>query len=110
MRRPTSRYFFGPPPGVWHLILHALTRPRASFAGALSGAARAKEGDGPMKITPWYLAALAPFAAIGYSGAYLGHAAVVLLTLGIFLGTLSLGRTPSTSSSSPPAPPNARAS
>ena len=30
-----------------------------------------------MKITPWYLAALAPFAAIGCSGAYLGHAAVV---------------------------------
>jgi hypothetical protein len=47
-----------------------------------------------MKITPWYLAALAPFAAIGCSGAYLGHAAVVVLTLGIFLGTLSLGRTP----------------
>ncbi len=23
-----------------------------------------------MKITPWYLAALAPFAAIGCSGAY----------------------------------------
>ena len=46
-----------------------------------------------MKITPWYLAALAPFAAMGCSGAYLGHAAVVLLTLGIFLGTLALGRT-----------------
>jgi hypothetical protein len=59
-----------------------------------------------MKITPWYLAALAPFAAIGCSGAYLGHAAVVLLTIGIFWGTLSLGRT----SSSPQDPPNARAS
>jgi hypothetical protein len=47
-----------------------------------------------MKITPWYLAALAPFAAMGCSGVYLGHAAVVALTLGIFLGTLSLGRTP----------------
>ena len=47
-----------------------------------------------MKITPWYLAALAPFAAMGCSGAYLGHAAVVALTLGIFLGTLSLGRAP----------------
>ena len=45
-----------------------------------------------MKIAPWYLAALAPFAAIGYSGAHLGHAFVVLLTVGIFLGTLSLGR------------------
>ena len=40
-----------------------------------------------MKIAPWYLAALAPFAAIGYSGAHLGHAIVVLLTVGIFLGT-----------------------
>ncbi len=47
-----------------------------------------------MKITPWYLAALAPFAAMGASGAYLGHAAVVALTLGIFLGTLSLGKAP----------------
>jgi hypothetical protein len=57
-----------------------------------------------MKITPWYLAALAPFAAIGCSGDYLGHAAVVLLTIGIFLGTLSLGRTTSTSSPSPSLP------
>ena len=75
---------------------------------ALSRTARAKEGVRPMKITPWYLAALAPFAALGASGAYLGHAAVVALTIGIFLGTLSLGRT---SSSTPPTePPNARAS
>jgi hypothetical protein len=58
-----------------------------------------------MKITPWYLAALAPFAAIGYSGAYLGHAVVVVLTMGIFFGTLSLGRTPTP----PPSPPNASA-
>ncbi|MBK6516821.1 MAG: hypothetical protein IPG04_22590 [Polyangiaceae bacterium] len=46
-----------------------------------------------MKMTPWFLAALAPFGAIAYSG-YLGHAVVVVLTVGIFLGTLSLGRTP----------------
>jgi hypothetical protein len=57
-----------------------------------------------MKITPWYLAALAPFAAIGCSGAYLGHAAVVILTIGIFYGTLSLGRTPPPP---PQLPPNA---
>jgi hypothetical protein len=44
-----------------------------------------------MKIAPWYLAALAPFAAVGYSGVHLGHAFVVLLTVGIFLGTLSIG-------------------
>jgi hypothetical protein len=55
-----------------------------------------------MKITPWYLAALAPFAAIGCSGAYLGHAAVVLLTIGIFWGTLSLGRTASSPPTQPP--------
>jgi len=47
-----------------------------------------------MKIAPWYLAALAPFAAIGYSGAHLGHAIVVLLTVGIFLGTLTIGKQP----------------
>lgn len=61
-----------------------------------------------MKITPWYLAALAPFAAIGCSGSYLGHAFVVVLTIGIFWGTLSLNRAPASSSSSDP--PNARAS
>ena len=43
-----------------------------------------------MKIAPWYLATLAPFAAIGYSGAHLGHVFVVLLTIGIFLGTLTM--------------------
>jgi hypothetical protein len=57
-----------------------------------------------MKITPWYLAALAPFAAMGCSGAYLGHAAVVALTLGIFLGTLSLGRAPAAQAAQPGAP------
>jgi hypothetical protein len=61
-----------------------------------------------MKITPWYLAALAPFAAIGYSGAYLGHALVLVLTLGIFLGTLSLGRTTPANETPPTEPPNAR--
>jgi hypothetical protein len=55
--------------------------------------------EDPLKITPWFLAALAPFAAISYSGAYLGHAAVVLLTVGIFFGTLTLGKTPA-----PPSP------
>jgi hypothetical protein len=45
-----------------------------------------------MRIAPWYLAALAPFAAIGYSGAHLAHAFVVLLVIGIFLGTLTMRR------------------
>ena len=44
-----------------------------------------------MKLTPWFLAALAPFGAIAYSG-YLGHALVVMVTVGIFLGTLSLNK------------------
>jgi hypothetical protein len=65
--------------------------------------AAGSDDGGPMRITPWYLVALAPFAAIGCSGAYLGHAAVIALTVGIFLGTLSLGRT----TSQPPTPPNA---
>lgn len=45
-----------------------------------------------MKLTPWYLAAIAPIAAIGCSGALVGHLVVVAVTVGIFVGTLSLGR------------------
>jgi hypothetical protein len=45
-----------------------------------------------MKLTPWYLAAIAPLAVAGCTGAFLGHAAVLALTIGIFVGTLSLGR------------------
>ena len=63
-----------------------------------------------MKFTPWYLAALAPFAGIGCSGAYLGHAMVIALTLGIFLGTLSLGRSSSQSDHNAATRPDARAS
>ena len=45
-----------------------------------------------MKLTHWYLAALAPIAVAGCSGALFGHMAVLALTIGIFVGTLSLGR------------------
>jgi hypothetical protein len=45
-----------------------------------------------MKLTPWYLAAIAPIAIAGCSGALLGHFAVLAVTLGIFFGTLSLGK------------------
>lgn len=45
-----------------------------------------------MKITPWCLAALAPLAVAGYSGAFFGQVAVFAVTLGIFVGTLNLGR------------------
>ncbi len=48
-----------------------------------------------MKLTPWYLAALAPLAVAGCSGAFLGHFAVLAVTIGIFVGTLSLGKTKS---------------
>jgi hypothetical protein len=45
-----------------------------------------------MKLTPWYLVAIAPIAVAGCSGAFLGHLAVLAVALCIFFGTLSLGR------------------
>jgi hypothetical protein len=45
-----------------------------------------------MKLTPWYLAAIAPIAVAGCSGAFMGHFAVLAVAIGIFVGTLSLGR------------------
>ncbi len=45
-----------------------------------------------MKLTPWYLAALSPFAVLGLSGALTGQLAILLVVFGIFFGTLSLGR------------------
>ncbi|GAC1351385.1 MAG: hypothetical protein NVSMB1_03890 [Polyangiales bacterium] len=45
-----------------------------------------------MKLAPWYLAALSPFAVIGCTGALTGQLAVLLVVFGIFFGTLSLGR------------------
>jgi hypothetical protein len=45
-----------------------------------------------MKLAPFFLAALAPVAVAGWSGAFLGHFAVLAVTLGIFFGTLSLNR------------------
>jgi hypothetical protein len=45
-----------------------------------------------MKLTPWVLVAIAPIAVAGCSGAFLGHCAVLAVTLCIFIGTLSLGR------------------
>ena len=63
-----------------------LAPPRASPAGNPEPETRS------MKLTHWYLAALAPIAVAGCSGALLGHMAVLALTIGIFVGTLSLGR------------------
>jgi hypothetical protein len=45
-----------------------------------------------MKLTPWYLVAIAPIAVAGCSGAFLGHCAVLAVTLCIFVGTLTLGK------------------
>ncbi len=45
-----------------------------------------------MKLTHWYVAALAPIAALGCLGTAVGHLAVLAVTFGIFFGTLSLGR------------------
>ena len=43
-----------------------------------------------MKLAPWLVAAIAPFAVIGFGSSYFGHLAVAMLTFGIFFGTLSL--------------------
>ncbi len=48
-----------------------------------------------MKWSPLYLAALTPFAFLS-SGVLLGHTVVLMVTLAIFFGTLSLGRAPAT--------------
>jgi hypothetical protein len=45
-----------------------------------------------MKLTPWYFAAVAPIAVAGFMGAFVGQCAVLALTIGIFVGTLSLGK------------------
>jgi hypothetical protein len=45
-----------------------------------------------MKLTPWYLVAVAPIAIAGCSGAFMGQCAVLAVTLCIFVGTLNLGR------------------
>jgi len=45
-----------------------------------------------MKLTPWYFAAVAPIAVAGFMGAFLGQCAVLAVTIGIFVGTLSLGK------------------
>ena len=55
-----------------------------------------------MKWSPLYLAALTPFAFFS-SGVLLGHTVVLMVTLGIFFGTLSLGRAPAAAAQAPQA-------
>lgn len=43
-----------------------------------------------MKVSPWYLALLAPFALLLAGGEYGAQLLVLGLTFGIFFGTLSL--------------------
>ena len=45
-----------------------------------------------MKLSPWYLVALAPITLLAAGGAFSAQIAVLGVTLGIFFGTLSLGR------------------
>ena len=56
-----------------------------------------------MKWSPLYLAALTPFAFLS-SGVLFGHTVVLMVTLGIFFGTLSLGRAPGAAQPLPPTP------
>jgi len=52
-------------------------------------------------ITPWFLAAVLPVLALGCTGiTFLGHFAVLAVTLGIFVGTLSLNKARTTTSES----------
>ena len=47
-----------------------------------------------MKLSPWYLAALVPVVLVASQGAMGAQLAVLGVALGIFFGTLSLGRAP----------------
>ena len=75
-----GRYIFGCFGGVSYLILH------------VGAATKGTRTEGTMRLTPWYLAAIAPLAVAGCTGTFFGQFAVLALTLGIFFGTLSLGR------------------
>jgi hypothetical protein len=56
------------------------------------------------KLSPWCLAAIATMAPLGalggITGAVAGHTAILAVTVGIFFGTLSLGRGSSGTSAS----------
>lgn len=48
--------------------------------------------DPPMKPTTTFTFLLAPLALAGCNGAFIGNLVVLGMTVGIFVGTLSLGR------------------
>ena len=65
------------------------------------------------KLSPWCLAAIATMAPLGalggITGAVAGHTAILAVTVGIFFGTLSLGRsTPSRATGTPLPDPTAQ--
>ena len=45
-----------------------------------------------MKMTPWYIAAIAPLAAASFAGAFVGQFAVLAVTLGLLFSTVNLTR------------------
>jgi hypothetical protein len=45
-----------------------------------------------MKLTPWYLAAVAPVIVAGVSNAFMGQMAVLAVVLSIFIGTVTASR------------------
>ena len=59
-----------------------------------------------MKLNPWYLAALTPLALLGST--FAAHVVVLAVTLGIFFGTLSLGRSTAATQTPHPFPPSLR--
>ena len=49
-------------------------------------------GDPRMKLNPWYLVAPIPVALMAANGPFGAQLAVLGVTIGIFFGTLALGR------------------
>lgn len=45
-----------------------------------------------MKMTPWYIAAIAPVAIAGVAGAFVGECAVLVVTIGLLFGTVNMTR------------------
>ena len=72
---------------LWQLILHQLTLRRAFDPYSQSNPLERLS----MKLSPWYLAATIPVALLA-GGQFGAQIAVLGVTIGIFLGTLALGR------------------
>src|SRR5579862_9466231 len=92
---PSARICRSWPPGPWrsYLRLHVGETEWPRLPAGLKSLGLPKPKHPPrrdrMKLTPWYLIAVAPIAAAGCSGAFMGQFAVLAVTLCIFVGTLS---------------------